>query len=100
MNPQRLHLALARERLLERSRLLRGIAVEQSAALSPALRFGDTVRDGVQWVRGHPEVIAAAAVALFLLRPRRVWRWGLRLWGGWRLLQQVQLRLGSGSRRS
>ncbi|MDP2869174.1 YqjK family protein [Methyloversatilis sp.] len=95
-----MHLALARERLLERSRLLRGIAVEQSAALSPALRFGDTVRDGVRWVRVHPEVIAAAAVALFLLRPRRVWRWGLRLWGGWRLLQQMQLRLGSGSRRS
>lgn len=100
MNPQRMRLALARERLLERSRLLRGIAVEQSAALSPALRFGDSVRDGVQWVRLHPEVIAAAAVGIFLLRPRRVWRWGLRLWGGWRLLQQVRHRLGSGSRRS
>lgn len=100
MNPQRMRLALARERLLERSSRLRGIVVEQSAALSPALRVGDSVREGVQWVRLHPEVIAAAAVGFFLLRPRRVWRWGLRLWGGWRLLQQVQHRLDSGSRRS
>lgn len=99
MNSQRMRLALARERLLERSRTLRSIAVEQSAALSPALRLGDTVRDTVQWVRIHPEIIAAAAVGLFVLRPRRVWRWGLRLWGGWRLLQQVQHRLGMGSRR-
>jgi len=100
MNPQRMRLALTRERLLERSRTLRSIAVEQSAALSPALRVGDTVRDGVQWVRMHPEVIAAAAVGIFLLRPRRVWRWGLRLWGGWRLLQQLQHRLGADGRRS
>lgn len=99
MNAQRMRLALARERLLERSRTLRGVAIEQSAALTPALRFGDTLREGVQWVRVHPEIIAAAAVGFVVLRPRRVWRWGLRIWGGWRLLQQLQHRLGSGSRR-
>lgn len=90
MNEKRLHLALARERLLERSRVLRITAIDQSAALSPMLRFGDAVRDGVYWLRTHPEVLAAAAVGLALVRPRRVLRWGIRLWGGWRLLQRVQ----------
>lgn len=93
MNSQRMRLALARERLIERSRALRGIAVQQSAALDPALRFGDTVRDGVHWVRGHPEVIAATLVGFAVVRPRRVWRWGVRLWGGWRLLRQIERRL-------
>jgi len=31
-----------------------------------------------------------------LLRPRRVWRLGWRLWAGWRLWQRVQVRLPAG----
>lgn len=93
MKVQRLRLAMARERLLERSRMLRLNAVQQSVVLLPALQVGDKVREGAQWVRANPEVVAAAAVGLAVLRPRRVWRWSLRIWGGWRLLRQVQQRL-------
>ena len=47
------------------------------------------------WVRSHPEALAAALVGFALVRPRRVWRWGLRLWGAWRLLGTLQHRLTS-----
>lgn len=94
MNGQRrLRLALARERLVERSRRLRLDAVTQSEVLTPALRLADQVRAGAAWVRTHPEVLAAGAVGLALIRPRRAWRWGLRLWAGWRLLRQIEHRL-------
>jgi hypothetical protein len=32
----------------------------------------------------------AAADRMLILRPRRSWRLGLRLWSGWRLWQQVR----------
>ncbi len=93
MNARRFQLALARERLIERSRALRLTAVEQSEALSPALRLAERARAGADWVRTHPAVVVAVFVGLAVARPRRLWRWGLRLWGGWRLLQQLQRRL-------
>lgn len=93
MNARRFQLALARERLIERSRTLRLTAVEQSEALGPALRLVERARAGADWVRTHPAVVAAVFVGLAVARPRRLWRWGLRLWGGWRLLQQLQRRL-------
>ncbi len=93
MTQRRMRLALARERLVERSRHLRRTAVEHSAALEPALRAGDELRAAIDWIRGHPGIIAGAAVGLAVARPRRAVRWGLRLWGGWRLIQQLQRRL-------
>jgi hypothetical protein len=93
MNQRRMRLVLARERLVERSRTLRCTAVEQSAALAPALRVGDQLRAAFDWIRGHPGIIAGAAVGLAVVRPRRALRWGLRLWGGWRLIKQLQHRL-------
>lgn len=93
MTQRRMGLALARERLIERSRVLRNVAVEQSAALVPALRAGDQLRAAVDWIRGHPGIIAGAVVGLAVVRPRRALRWGIRLWGGWRLIQQLQRRV-------
>lgn len=95
MNERRLRLALKRERLVERSRALRREAEVQSAALEPMLRLGDRIRAGADWVRAHPGAVAAFVVSLAVMRPRRVWRWGARLWAGWRLLQRVRYRLVS-----
>lgn len=95
MNARRLSLALARERLIERSSRLRVEVAAQSAVLDPVLHVGDQIRDGAAWVRSHPEVLAAALIGFAVVRPRRVWRWGLRLWGGWRLFGTLQQRLMS-----
>jgi hypothetical protein len=93
MNERRLRLALRRERLVERSRRLRREAATQSAVLDPVLNTVDHVRDGIAWIWRNPELLAAGLVGFALVRPRRVWRWGLRLWGAWRLLGSLQNRL-------
>jgi hypothetical protein len=95
MTERRLRLALKRERLVERSRALRREAVTQSAALEPMLALGDRIRAGAGWVRAHPGTVAAFFVGIAVVRPRRAWRWGTRLWAGWRLLQRVQDRLAA-----
>jgi hypothetical protein len=95
MNERRLRLALKRERLVERSRALRREAVAQSAALEPMLRVGDRIRSGADWVRANPGTVAAFVVGIAVIRPRRAWRWGMRLWSGWRLLQRLQDRLAA-----
>ncbi len=95
MNGRRLRLALKRERLVERSRALRCEAVAQSAALEPILGLGDGIRTCAGWLQAHPGTVAAFAVGVAVVRPRRVWRWGRRLWAGWRLLQRLQDRLAA-----
>lgn len=94
---RREELVLKRQSLQQRSTLLRERVAQQAAGLQPVLGLGDQVRAGVAWLRGHPLVVAAAALGLALLRPRRTLRWGLRLWSGWRLL--ARLRQGWGQAR-
>ena len=57
---------------------------------SDPLALADRVRAGWLWLRAHPQLPLAAAVVLVVLRPRRAWRWGLRLWWGWRSWQRMQ----------
>lgn len=93
MNERQLRLALRRERLVGRSRQLRQDVATHAAVLDPVLTMGDRLRDGMAWVRAHPQALAAAVVGFAVVRPRRAWRWGLRLWGTWRLLGSLQRRL-------
>lgn len=93
MNERRLHLALRRERLIGRSRLLRQDIAAQSTVLDPVLHLGDRLREALAWVRTHPQILAASVVGFALVRPRRAWRWSLRLWGVWRLAASLRRKL-------
>lgn len=93
MSLRRMRLALRRERLIERSRMLRRETAERAHALDPLLDAGDRVRDGVAWCRRHPGVLAAAVIGFALIRPRRAWRWGMRLWGVSQLFASLRHRL-------
>lgn len=78
--------ALKKQRLQYRSAELRTQFAEYAFGVSPVLRAGDAIVDGVRWVRNHPEVIAAAGVALVVARPRgviRLARRGLVAWQAW-----------------
>lgn len=88
-----------RQRLLERrlalvqqSALLRERVVRHVQAVQPWLERAEQVRATWRWMRQHPLVPAALALAALWWRPRWVWRWGWRLWGGWRWWQQSQER--------
>jgi hypothetical protein len=78
------------EALQARNAVLRRQLVVDSRVLQAPLAAADRMLAGLRWLRAHPEWLLAAAVGLLILRPRRSWRLGLRLWSGWRLWQQVR----------
>lgn len=83
-------LALRQRELLVHSAALRAQLVMDAAVLQRPLAAADRVRDGWRWLRAHPEAPIAALVVLAVLRPRRVLRWGLQVWAGWRTLRRLQ----------
>lgn len=88
---RQLHEARQRQHLLQaRSNLLRQRLTDDVQVLRPPLALADQVRQGWQWLRSHPEVLAGGALLLALLRPRRAWRLASRAWAGWQLWRRVQ----------
>lgn len=82
--------ARRQQALLLRSAMLRGDLARDLHRLQAPLALADRLRSGWQWLRAHPQAPLAAVAVLVVLRPRRAWRWGLRLWWGWRSWQRVQ----------
>ena len=69
--------------------MLRRQLATDSRALQTPLAVVDRLLTGLLWLRLHPQWLLAGAATLLVLRPRRSWRLGLRLWSGWRLWQQI-----------
>jgi len=78
------------QQLLQRSAELRGDVAQAWLRLQAPLGIADQVHAGWLWLRRHPELPLAGMLALVVLRPRRVWRWGGRLWWLWRRWRRVQ----------
>ena len=60
-----------------------------------ALDGADKVRDGVDWLKAHPEAVLAATATVVVVSPKRAWRWSKRgylLWRGWRAVRETLLR--------
>jgi len=97
--------AQRREQLLIRSTVLRARVAQDARVLEAPLAVADRVRDGVLWLRNHPEWGIGAVVLLVLLKPRAALGWAARGWAAWRVLQRAQrlgaaLSLGAPRRRS
>lgn len=106
MKQKLIELAVQRGRLLERSAMQRELLRQQLQPVGGAMRTADrvmaTVRNGADYLVGHPGAVASAAVAVILIRPSRIWRWskrGLLVWSAWRKLRAmgVSLNLGGAS---
>ena len=94
MNEQRaMALAVRQQVLLARSAALRGSLAADAAVLQRRLDLADRVREGWRWLLAHPEAPLATLVVLAVMRPRRIWRWGWKLWWGWSMLRRLQRRL-------
>lgn len=95
MNQQLNKLHLRRGRLLERIASQRASLSDEvqpvHAALDSADRVLGRIRAGVDYLRAHPAVIAVVGLAaVFVVKPRRVWRWSSRafsVWQTWRLMR-------------
>jgi hypothetical protein len=82
-------LAARRERLRMRSTELRLVVGRNAQVLQRPLAVADQVIAGGRWLREHPEWPVGTAVALIVMRPRRLLRWSGRLWWGWRLWRRA-----------
>jgi hypothetical protein len=84
--------ALARrcEVLQASSALLREAIAQDGQALRAPLALGDQALAGGRWLKAHPEWVGVGVAVLVVWRPRRAWRLGLRLWGGWQLWRRAQ----------
>jgi len=98
MNARYPDLALKKRLLRTHSALLRHqLAADWQQTVSPVQRVTDRVRQGAQWARAHPALVAGVGAALLVWRPsallslasRGVW-----LWQAWQRVQPVLARLG------
>lgn len=94
----RLPPALRQQRLLARSTMLRAALARDLQALEGPARWADQGLAGWRWLRAHPEWPLAGVALVALLRPRRAWRWSLRLWWGWRQGRRLRRWLAAASR--
>lgn|SRR5574343_774688 len=86
MNPKLLELATRHGALQARIAEQRRQLAQHARPLEAALAKGDTVLDGVDWLKHHPAAVGAAVAAVVVARPARAWRWARRgffLWRGW-----------------
>lgn len=90
MDPHLVELYVERGRLRERIGVQRVQLANTLAPVSKALHTVDRTRNlmhqGRLWLMANPGVIAAAAVAVVVWRPRRILRtvlWGFSVWRGW-----------------
>ncbi len=84
-------LALRQQQLLIRSAALRASLVDQSVVLEAPFALADRVHAAGRWVwRERFALIGGTAVAIVVLRPRRVWKLARFCWWAWRRTRRVQ----------
>ena len=90
MNEKLLELAARRGALQARSAEQRERLAAAVAVTEPVFAAGDTVLNGVDWLKRHPLEVGGAVALAVIAKPRRLWRWGRRafvVWRGWQALR-------------
>ena len=93
MNDRRLELAMRRGWLQSEIDLQRRRIAAQAQPLAHTLDKVDSLAARILRLREHPALIAAAVAALFIVRPRRLWRWGKRGVALWALGKGLRARV-------
>lgn len=94
MNQRLNELHLRRGRLLERIATQRATLSREVQPVHAALDTTDRVlagvRAGVDFIKTHPGLAVLALATLFIIKPRRSWRWSMRAfsaWQTWRIMR-------------
>jgi hypothetical protein len=94
MASREIELAQKRGRLQERIAQQRSLIAAHMAPVASALATADRTlavgRAGITFVKRNPLQVGVAFAVMAILRPRRMWRWGRRVfvaWGLWRKLR-------------
>jgi len=98
MNQELIDLAIERGRLIERISNQRRLLGQQLQPLGAGLATADraiaSVRQGSDYVKQHPEMVAVGVAVLVVLQPRRVWRWSQRVFFVWRTWRMLRKQIG------
>lgn len=90
MSPGRQERLQRRWALEQRSSELRERLTAHAQTFAPLWTAAERTRQGVGWLKRHPVVPLAVAALLLLRRPRRMVRWGGRLWALWGSAQRLR----------
>lgn len=93
MKQRQLLLALRKQRLLLECASQRLQLAEHARGLQPAFRGADRAVEAVHWLQCHPALIAVVGTAVFMLRPRLLWRLGMRGYSLWTLARTLRSRI-------
>lgn len=91
MNTKLLELATRHGALKARIDEQRRVLSQHLGPLEATLARGDTMLDGVDWLKHHPAAVGAAVAAVVVARPKRAWRWAKRgffVWRGWQAIRK------------
>lgn len=91
MSSKLLKLAMRHGALKVRIEQQRQTLAQQAAPLESALARGDSVLQGVDWLKHHPAAIGVALAAVVATGPKRAWRWARRgffVWRGWQAIRR------------
>ncbi len=86
MSDKRYQLASRHGALLAQIAMQRSLLRGHAQGVRSLLDKGDAVFKGVGWIKANPLAVGAAVAVAVLLKPRRVWPWGRRvflMWRGW-----------------
>ena len=89
-----LELAHRHGALLARIEAQRAELARHTWPVESALAGADRVRDGIDWLKAHPEAVVAVTATVVVFSPKRAWRWGKRgyvLWRGWQAVRKSLL---------
>jgi hypothetical protein len=89
VSPKLVELALRKQRLQLKSAEQRGALVAAAVRLAPAFAVFDGVRDGLRWLRRHPEWVAGTVVTLLVVRPGAVLRLVQRSFIAWQIWRRL-----------
>ncbi len=88
-----IELALKKQRLQFESAALRQALSKDAAGMAPVIHAIDRVRNGLNWLRARPQIVAGVSVTLLVARPRAVFRWARRAYFAFRTLRGLKNRL-------
>jgi hypothetical protein len=93
MNERLLKLAERRATLVARADSQRDALALAAAPWHKPLALADRGLSIFRHLRQQPALLAGAALAAMLLRPRRILKWGQRGWLAWRLVRSLKRKL-------
>jgi len=100
MNSELIALAEKRGELKATMAMQRDLVAQNIWPVETLLDTADRAVEGVEWLKGHPRVVVAAALVLFIVKPRRtlrvvqpLWRYGRRGFIYWQAFQRLRKKL-------